>query len=199
MESDDFRRRYELYIDDIKYIKTRQWTVTYYILSLIAALIALYGFLKRSNHDLLTDWTIILSFLAIAVAFIGTYFHKGFQEDLRNYRVKLYESIFHLSESFQAYEIRKPTKYLSITKDLEFTVIFVALLWFGAGAEWLILNPRYLCVSLFIALVPPAFFCIYFVCKKDKNGSDEALVLEKAKAIKPKLSGQREAFLKRRD
>ena len=43
---EDFRMKYKILIDDIKYIKSRQWTVTYYLLLLYAAVI---GFSKYLN------------------------------------------------------------------------------------------------------------------------------------------------------
>lgn len=47
-EHSDFLNRYSILIDDIKYLKSRQWTITYYLLLLYAAII---GFYKLMGFD----------------------------------------------------------------------------------------------------------------------------------------------------
>ena len=68
----DFSNRYSILIDDIKYLKSRQWIITYYLLLLYAAIIGFYklmGFDK--NNDFCFEKT-LLSILILLIATFGT-------------------------------------------------------------------------------------------------------------------------------
>jgi hypothetical protein len=130
---DDFRMRYQAFIDDIKDIKTRQWTVTYYLLLLFAAVITFW----RSLESLYKCSQLKESLVGISVGvlLIGVFFLHNFHITLQGYRKRLIgEIIFKMSRSFQELELRKKPSlraYDGFLKDLEFTLIFVAILCLG--------------------------------------------------------------------
>ena len=145
---EDFRMRFRIYIDDIKYVKTRQWTVTYYLLLLIAAIIGLQPVLRdtlgtvclRQTHPNL----IIVSFVFVTIiGIIGTYFQLDFQCRLKKYRGYLRKQVIpKLSKTFAAMEIENMgEKYDSLRKGLSFTLIFLGILWAGVfTAYYFLLN-----------------------------------------------------------
>jgi hypothetical protein len=205
MTHEDFRKRYELYLDSIEHIKSRQWTVTYYLLVLIAAFLMLYGFVGDLSHfsESLGMWRVGLCILTIVVAFTGTWFHKEFQTSLQTYRINVYEAVFHLSKSFQAFEIRNPMEYLSIQKDLSYATFSVVLLWVGAASVYFVLTPFGIETAVsapLIALVPPVFFYSGFIYLNNKEENDpnsnKARILRMAQAIEAELLEERNSFLR---
>jgi hypothetical protein len=98
----DFRMRYRVIIDDIKYIKSRQWAVTYYLLLLFAAIISFHHLVNP-----VYPWQEkILTFIAILVAALGTFYLMEFQYRLSLYRERLVDIVINnnLSDDFILYE-----------------------------------------------------------------------------------------------
>ena len=124
----DFRMRFQVILDDIKYIKSRQWSVTYYLLLLFAAII---GFSSLLNHGCLERSTLLT--IAILVALLGTFYQVDFQTRLFNYRKRLIDKVLpNLSDKFQKTE-KEPPRYTSWFRDFwAFTFPFILMIWFGA-------------------------------------------------------------------
>jgi len=104
--SQDFRMRYQVIIDDIKYIKNRQWAVTYYLLLLFVAII---GFYKIINPEqVILPWLrCTLFMIAVGVAVFGILFLNGLEKTLARYRKRLIDDILpNLSDRFQESEIK---------------------------------------------------------------------------------------------
>ena len=80
-EHSEFLNRYSILIDDIKYLKSRQWTITYYLLLLYAAIIGfckLMGFDDGTGYGIEKSVLIILTFLIAALTlFINVFFSQG--------------------------------------------------------------------------------------------------------------------------
>ena len=130
----DFRMRYQVAIDDIKYIKTRQWSVTYYLLLLYAALIGFYR-LDNSNGADSACVARVLAFMAVSVALLGTYYLLDFQWNLSKYRkvIRYIIETKKLSDGFSAHENEKDwDEHTSLLKDPVFPISFLAILWLGA-------------------------------------------------------------------
>jgi len=98
----DFRMLYQVTIDDIRYIKGRQWVVTYYLLLLFAAII---GFSETIGLDQIDNWRwekLVLSGISVGIAILGICFLIGYQKTLAGYRRRLVDNITpNLSGDFQ--------------------------------------------------------------------------------------------------
>jgi hypothetical protein len=145
----DFRMRYQITIEDIKHIKNRQWTVTYYLLLLFAAIIGFYKTVNDPNSVAIAFLWIqraVLSLIAIAVAVLGhKFFLSNFQETLVRYRSNLVNHIIpELSPEFikvneelmiKRYCGREDWRdeYINQSKRDRFTLIFSLMLWIGAA------------------------------------------------------------------
>jgi len=109
----DFRMRYSVCVEDIRYVKSRQWSVTYYLILLFAAII---GFAAAQGSDLRIALRILLSIMGLIVALTGTCFLCQFQKDLAKYRRRLvYDILPNLSETFQFYEAKAHKEGLNET------------------------------------------------------------------------------------
>lgn len=135
----DVRMRYQIFIDDIKYIKTRQWTVTYYLLLIFAAIV---GFSKAVGLQAKGDFSLgrnLLSLLAFLTAALGTFYQCNFQSRIKQYRTLILEIINErepkLSDDFAAWDrgsIGDIDEYTSWWKDFwVFTFPFILMLWLG--------------------------------------------------------------------
>ena len=135
----DFRMRWQITIDDIRYIKNRQWTVTYYLLLLFAAIIGFYEVIIPRDAILPCWQRVVLFLVAIYIAGIGTYFLREFQKTAARYRKRLVKELTpSLSLEFQKSEEKASQerygegweeKYTSEKKDRKFTIIFCSLLY----------------------------------------------------------------------
>jgi len=79
----------------MKYLKDRQWTITYYLLLLYAAII---GFFKLMDLDEAIDfcgWKTLLTVLILLIAVLGTVYQFKFQSKITDYR-KLLKKIKNL-------------------------------------------------------------------------------------------------------
>jgi len=90
---EDFRMRYKIYIDDIKYAKSRQWTVTYYLLLLFVAVVGLAELLKFEILEVSIIVNILLSVSALIVGFLGRFFLDKLHNDIVRYRKNLIEKV----------------------------------------------------------------------------------------------------------
>jgi hypothetical protein len=77
----DWLSYHRLLVDDIKYAKSQQWRLAYYILLLLAAVIALSKTLGSEP-----EVKIILFITSLLLAAAGTHFLRKFQKDLTRYR-----------------------------------------------------------------------------------------------------------------
>ena len=131
----DFRMRYQIAIDDIKYLKNRQWAVTYYLLLIYAAIISLYHLADRPDCPWLEKG---LALIAVLVAALGTYFLVDFQSRISTYRKhrKFIIEKKKLSNdfiSFEENEIGDLDEYISWWRNFPtFTLSFMIMLWLGA-------------------------------------------------------------------
>ena len=94
----DFRIRYQILINDIKYIKSRQWAVTYYLLLIFFAIIGFYEALGIENMNVSEPiifllLKLVLSLIAAAVPIVGLYFLKEFNRALARYREELADGV----------------------------------------------------------------------------------------------------------
>jgi hypothetical protein len=84
-EAAEFRLLYQVTRDDIRYVKRQQWATTYYVLLLIAAIVAF--------HDALFHPTAMEKFILVMLAFLiviaGTSYLIIFQKTLLKHRDKL--------------------------------------------------------------------------------------------------------------
>jgi len=143
----EFLKRYSILIDDIKYLKSRQWTITYYLLLLYAAIIGFYklmGFDKPMGFDKGSDVCFektILSILILMIATFGTIYQWLFQSRISRYRTLLKATFPHLSDSFRKFEIDalkerfgNENGYTSWWNGFWlFTFPFIMIFWISAG------------------------------------------------------------------
>ena len=140
-ENSEFLNRYSILIDDIKYLKSRQWTITYYLLLLYAAIIGFYklmGFDDGTGYCIEKSVLIILTFL---IAALGTVYQCVFQSRLSRYRTLLKGTLNHLSDAFRDFELdrlrerfRNQERYTSWSNGFYlFTLPFIVIFWIGVG------------------------------------------------------------------
>jgi hypothetical protein len=84
--SEDFRMRFPVLIDDIKYIKTRQWTVTYYLLLLYGAIISFYVLLDSGSSKISNLQKSFLIIIALLIGVFGIIYQLKFHSRLIEYR-----------------------------------------------------------------------------------------------------------------
>lgn len=136
----DFRMRYPVLIDDIKYIKSRQWVVTYYLLLLYGGIA---GFYKLMEFDIGKNPCVqknVLVIITLLVATLGTYYQYDFQDRIVQYRKHLYDLLNNFSEEFRQSENKLIEKrfaniegYISWWNGFWlFTFPFILMLWIGA-------------------------------------------------------------------
>jgi hypothetical protein len=101
----EFLNRYSILIDDIKYLKSRQWTITYYLLVLYAAIIAFYKLMNfDKGNDICLEKT-LLTILILLIAVLGTIHQCSFQSRITRYRNLIEDILPHFSEPFRDFEI----------------------------------------------------------------------------------------------
>ena len=138
--NNEFLNRFSILIDDIKYIKSRQWTVTYYLLLLYAALIGFYklmGFHKGADFCFEKN---LLCILTLLVAGLGTIYQYEFQSRVTRYRRLLNGVLDHLSKPYRDFErdafkerFKTEDRYISWWNGFWlFTFPFIIILWVGA-------------------------------------------------------------------
>ena len=156
--ADDFRNEYSNIADAIKYIKSRQWTITYYLLLLYPAFIGFFklmhpgpgpGLGLASN---LCNIKIVLSILSIGTSALGMCYQINFQNRLCEYRKRRYKIFKHMSKDFVNFMkdensetncswLKKfwPFKYFYVSdcswwkEFLPFTLVFIFMQWLGTG------------------------------------------------------------------
>ena len=102
---EDFRMLYQLMPGIIETTKQRQWTITYYLLLLHAAII---GFCKTvkidSSCNNLPFEKVVLTVLAFLIIAFGVYRLLEFQFTLARYRKRSLDALSYLSKNFQISE-----------------------------------------------------------------------------------------------
>lgn len=86
--SEDLRMRFETLIEDIKYTKDRQWTITYYLLLLYSGLIAL-GRIDNICYGI----EIFLGLLGLSILVFGIRYLNDLIVSIQRYRKYLWEDI----------------------------------------------------------------------------------------------------------
>jgi len=86
--SDDFRMRFQTLIEDIKYTKDRQWTITYYILLLYSGLIAL-----GLTEMICSGQEIVLVVFGAFILFFGWKYLNSLIKSIQEYREYLFKAI----------------------------------------------------------------------------------------------------------
>ena len=137
---DDFRMRYQVFIEDIRYLKTRQWTVTYYLLLLFAAIITFWKSVEHAHQTNLLKDTLIL--ISEFVYLVGVYFLHDFHKRNTYYRKEMIEKVLpNMSEPFQVYQRENLEKnYEGFWKDFPFTLAFLFILSLGPFAVYAFLK-----------------------------------------------------------
>ena len=131
----DFRMRFPSIIDDIKYIKSRQWTVTYYCLLIFPAIMAFSKFIKLDQQTVPCWQRVILFLIAIFVGVLGSVYQYDFQDRLSKYRERLMKEVVpNLSNKFEKSETKGMDKdrYVSFWNGfLRFTFPLILMVWLG--------------------------------------------------------------------
>jgi hypothetical protein len=148
----------------MKYIKSRQWSVTYYLLLLFGAIV---GFDKALPKYM--DMDVELLLLAFGVGCIGMFFQYDFQRRLQDYRQRnTNEVVRNMSAEFREYEKKISQRrkgYESFFEGFEFTMIFVLILWMGVSLVHAYLYGADVEKMIAIAFVPPVLFLLFCFLK----------------------------------
>jgi len=121
MSSKPVETLYRVFFDEMKFAKQQQWTVTNYLLLLIAAVLGVTAALKTTNGSEKT----FASFLLLGVVIAGWYFLLK----LQFYMAKLRERIERIEDTFTVDEkkLLGVEKYASPgSHGLPFTVMMIA-------------------------------------------------------------------------
>jgi hypothetical protein len=86
---EDFRMRFKSLMEDIKYTKDRQWTITYYLLLLYSGLIALGFKIPCSYHRL----RIFLGLLGLCIFIFGFWYLFDLFKAIKVYRTYLFDDV----------------------------------------------------------------------------------------------------------
>jgi hypothetical protein len=121
-ELDQWISYYQILIDDVKYAKSQQWQVSYYVMILLAAIIGLSKVLPQKIAV-----KIVLFIAAFLLATIGTYILLRFQKDLRRYR----ENIAKIRNVFP-----DDLKEIATYKPAEDKSYYVNILYILIGTIW---------------------------------------------------------------
>jgi uncharacterized membrane protein len=119
----DWLSYHRLLVDDIKYAKSQQWSLTYYTLLLLATVVGLSKTLGSGP-----EVKIILFLVALIIAVAGTHFLRKFQKDLTRYR----QNISKVREKFPK-DLKKIADYVPAEGDPTYYADFLHLL---IGAIW---------------------------------------------------------------
>jgi hypothetical protein len=88
-DSDDFRMRFETLIEDIKYTKDRQWTITYYLLLLYSGLLALGFYIPCHCCGIV----MLLGIFGAFILYFGWSYLNDLIKSIREYREYLFITI----------------------------------------------------------------------------------------------------------
>lgn len=132
-EQEDFRMRYLVCVEDIKFVKNRQWSITYYLLLLYAGIVyvayVFQGKLSLNNNPIIS----VMIVLTLGAFIVGVYLHCEFYGDILRYRRNMREAAKYLTSEFQKYESHEKGKnYLSWNRDIGYPIFFILLLLAGA-------------------------------------------------------------------
>jgi hypothetical protein len=121
----DWLSYHRLLVDDIKYAKSQQWLLAYYILLLLAAVIGLSKALGTKP-----EVTIVLFITSLVLAVSGTCFLTKFQQDLNRYR----KNIKRVREKFPD-DLQDIAKYEPAEGDpgyyATFLYLLIGVIWVG--------------------------------------------------------------------
>jgi hypothetical protein len=113
-------------IEDIKFAKSQQWRLAYYVLLLQGAIIGLSKTLPTHNVTI-----IILSMATLFIAIFGTYFLLKFQNDMTRYR----SNIKKVRSKFPS-DLKEIATYESAEGDPAyysgFLYFIISFIWLGA-------------------------------------------------------------------
>jgi hypothetical protein len=112
-------------IDDINYIKNRHWTITNYVLLLLAALVGFTKLFPEGYFKLNDSLGLILLHTVLFIFCLGTYFLYKFQNSLTLYRKRFentYNKLKEIDEEFESLWEHHPKDYTSFWKDFFSTV-----------------------------------------------------------------------------
>jgi hypothetical protein len=121
----DWLAYYQILIEDVRYGKSQQWRLCYYILLLLVALFALSRTLGQK-----TEVTIVLFIAAVLLGTAGTHFLLKFQKDLRRYR----ENIKSVRDKFPK-DLQEIARYKPAEEDstyyIDFLYLLIGVIWAG--------------------------------------------------------------------
>jgi len=173
--ADDFRMRYSCFIDDIKYLKSRQWSVTYYLLLLFGAIVGFQKALPKTAN--LNNELFVLALGIGIIGIIGIAFQHDFQRRLQEYRRhNMKEVVPYMSKAFQEYENRvsqRRKRYTSFFNGIGFTMIFVLILWMGVSLVYCYLFGVDIEMMVAFAFVPPLLFLLYCIIWQARENEKE--------------------------
>jgi len=132
-ELEDFRMRYRVLIDDIRFSKTQQWRVAYYIIALFFGIAGLRNFFNDSIP--LCYWQRkFLIILPWVLSFAGAAILLRFQRSMQGYREQLKSDVVpHLSKCFKTlYGKRHGSAYFSFWKDFEVVLGLIVVMFIGS-------------------------------------------------------------------
>ena len=121
----DWLAYYHILIEDVRYAKSQQWRLCYYILLLLVAVFALSRTLGQK-----TEVSIVLFITAILLAIAGTYFLFKFQKDLRRYRENIKNVRNKFPKDLQEIVRYKPAEEAS-TYYIDFLYLLIGVIWAG--------------------------------------------------------------------
>jgi len=123
---------YQVALEDIRFAKSQQWRVVYYVIALFFGIV---GFQSQFEKNPLLPWQekflIIIPWL-LAVG--GTCMLLQFQRTMQGYRKRLkYDIVPHLSKCFRTLQgERLDSSYLSFFKDFELVLGLIVAMFLGA-------------------------------------------------------------------
>jgi hypothetical protein len=103
----DWLAYYQLLIEDVRYAKSQQWRLCYYILLLLGAVFGLSRVFGQKSEII-----IVLFIISVILAIAGTHFLLKFQRDLKRYR----ENIKNVRDKFPE-DLQKIVRYKPAEED----------------------------------------------------------------------------------
>lgn len=104
-ERADFRNHYSELLKDIKFLKGRQWTITYYLLLLyvsIIGLLELSGFDKDNSYSL--QMVVLLTASTIGIGVVGIFNQLRFHQKLAHSRETILRCLEHMTANFNKFD-----------------------------------------------------------------------------------------------
>jgi len=140
-EKEDFRMRYQVCIEDIKYVKSRGWAITYYLLSLYAGIFYISYVLNNLCNEFKNLYAYILVCFLWLTFIAGSYFLIEFHFKNVVYRIRRQIIIKNLSWDFRKFENYVYEEgYTNLGRDKEYTLTFIILLFGGAVLVNMMIN-----------------------------------------------------------